>query len=60
MNKYFQHSTDKPGSSVGKKISELVAKLIQLYGLLDAKKALEGGKQSAFVKGGSEAGGAKR
>jgi len=30
----------------------LVAKTIQLYGLLDAKKALEGGKGSAFVKGG--------
>jgi hypothetical protein len=38
----------------------LVAKLIQLYGLLDAKKALEGGKQSAYVKGVSEAGRAKR
>jgi hypothetical protein len=38
----------------------LVAKLIQLYGLLDPRKVLEGGKQSAFVKGGSEAGGAKR
>jgi hypothetical protein len=30
----------------------LVAKTIQLYGLLDAKKALEGGKGTAFVKGG--------
>jgi hypothetical protein len=30
----------------------LVAKTIQLFGLLDAKKALEGGKSSAFVKGG--------
>ena len=30
----------------------LVAKTIQLYGLLDAKKALAGGKSSAFVKGG--------
>jgi len=28
----------------------LVAKIIQLHGLLDAKKALEGGKSSAFVK----------
>jgi hypothetical protein len=28
----------------------LVAKLIQLYGTLDAKQALEGGKQAAFVK----------
>ena len=27
-----------------------VAKLIQLYGLLDAKRALEGGKQTAFKK----------
>jgi hypothetical protein len=30
----------------------LVAKTIQLYGLLDAKKALEGGKGTAFAKGG--------
>ncbi|KPK23692.1 MAG: glucosidase, partial [Nitrospira bacterium SG8_3] len=29
----------------------LVAKSIQLYGLLDAKRALEGGKQAAFKKG---------
>jgi Glycosyl hydrolase family 63 C-terminal domain len=29
----------------------LVAKTIQLYGLLDSKRALEGGKKSAFVKG---------
>jgi hypothetical protein len=28
----------------------LVAKLIQLYGLLDSKRALEGGKGTAFVK----------
>ncbi len=28
----------------------LVAKLIQLYGLLDSKRALEGGKGAAFVK----------
>jgi hypothetical protein len=28
----------------------LVAKLIQLYGLLDPEKALEGGKSTAFVK----------
>jgi hypothetical protein len=28
-----------------------VAKIIQLYGLLDAKKALEGGKKAAFRKG---------
>jgi hypothetical protein len=28
----------------------LVAKLIQMYGALDAKQALEGGKQAAFVK----------
>jgi hypothetical protein len=28
----------------------LVAKMIQLYGFLDAKKALEGGKETAFVK----------
>jgi hypothetical protein len=30
----------------------LVAKAIQLYGLLDAKRALEGGKMAAFHKGG--------
>ncbi len=29
----------------------VVAKLIQLYGLLDAKRTLEGGKQAAFVQG---------
>jgi hypothetical protein len=29
----------------------LVAKLIQLYGLLDAKRVLEGGKQAAFTEG---------
>ena len=29
----------------------LVAKIIQLYGLLDAKRALEGGKEAAFMKG---------
>ena len=28
-----------------------VAKVIQLYGLLDAKQALEGGKRAAFKKG---------
>ena len=28
----------------------LVAKLIQLYGLLDGKRALEGGKKAAFKK----------
>jgi len=28
----------------------VVANLIQLFGLLDAKRALEGGKLSAFVK----------
>ena len=33
----------------------LVAKMIQLYGLLDPKRALEGGKQTAFVKGTAEA-----
>ncbi|MGE5819823.1 MAG: MGH1-like glycoside hydrolase domain-containing protein [Deltaproteobacteria bacterium] len=38
----------------------LVAKTIQLYGLLDAKKALAVGKSSAFVKGASEAGKAKK
>jgi hypothetical protein len=38
----------------------LVAKLIQFYGLMDPKKALEGGKRSAFVKGVSEVRGAKR
>ena len=29
-----------------------VAKAIELYGLMDAKKALEGGKKAAFKKGG--------
>lgn len=29
----------------------LVAKMIQLYGLLDPKKILEEGKREAFVKG---------
>jgi len=29
----------------------LVAKCIQLFGLLDAKQALEGGKRTAFAKG---------
>jgi hypothetical protein len=29
----------------------LVAKMIQLYGFMDAKKTLEGGKGTAFVKG---------
>jgi hypothetical protein len=33
----------------------LVAKTIQLYGLLDPKRALEVGKKAAFVKGASEA-----
>jgi hypothetical protein len=30
----------------------LVAKIIQLYGLLDSKRALDEGKGAAFVKGG--------
>jgi hypothetical protein len=34
----------------------LVAKLIQLFGLLDAKKLLEAGKGAAFIRGKSEAG----
>jgi hypothetical protein len=34
----------------------LVAKLIQLYGLLDPKKLLEGGKGTAFAKGSPGAG----
>jgi Mannosylglycerate hydrolase MGH1-like glycoside hydrolase domain len=34
----------------------LVAKMIQLYGLLDPKRALEVGKQSAFVKEAERAG----
>jgi hypothetical protein len=38
----------------------LVAKTIQLYGMLDAKKALEGGKSSAFAKGAKEAREAKK
>jgi len=29
----------------------LVAKMIQFYGLLDAKRALEGGKEAAFTRG---------
>lgn len=29
----------------------LVARMIQLYGLLDGKKLLEGGKQAIFTKG---------
>jgi hypothetical protein len=37
----------------------LVAKLIQLYGLLDSKRALEAGKQAGFVKGFSGAGNEK-
>ena len=37
----------------------LVAKLIQLYGLLDPKKLLAVGKEAAFVKGAPEAGKAK-
>ena len=38
----------------------LVAKMIQLYGLLDPKKLLEVGKEAAFVKGAPEAGTAKK
>ncbi|MBZ5658605.1 MAG: glucosidase [Acidobacteriia bacterium] len=37
----------------------LVAKMIQFYGLLDAKRALEGGKQAAFAQATSAAGGQK-
>ena len=37
----------------------LVAKLIQLYGLLDPKRVLEVGKEAAFVQGVAEAGEAK-
>jgi hypothetical protein len=37
----------------------LVAKMIQLYGFLDPKRALEVGRQAAFVKGPPEAGAAK-
>jgi len=32
----------------------LVAKLIQLFGGLDAQKALEGGKAAAFLRGTSQ------
>ena len=32
----------------------LVAKFIELFGLLDAKRALEGGKMSAFQKDGGK------
>jgi hypothetical protein len=38
----------------------LVAKFIQLYGLLDPKRALEVGKEAIFVKDAPEAGKAKR
>jgi hypothetical protein len=38
----------------------LVAKTIQLYGLLDSRRALEGGKQAAFVPGTRGAGKVKR
>ena len=37
----------------------LVAKTMQLFGLLDAKSALEGGKKAAFLKGAPGAGAAK-
>ncbi len=37
----------------------LVAKMIQLYGLLDPKQALAVGREAAFVKGTRDAGGAK-
>ena len=37
----------------------LVAKLIELYGQLDAERALDVGKQAAFVKGGPTAAEAK-
>jgi len=37
----------------------LVAKMIQLYGLLDAERALAVGRGAAFVKGAPEAGAAK-
>ncbi len=35
---------------------EVVAKLIQLFGMLDAGKVLEGGKGAAFTHGKSESG----
>ncbi len=38
----------------------LVAKTIQLYGLLDSKRALEGGKQAAFKNGTPDAGGVNK
>ncbi len=38
----------------------LVAKMIQLYGLLDPKRALEIGRGAAFVKGSPEIGAAKK
>jgi hypothetical protein len=38
----------------------VVAKLIQLYGLLEPKRALEGGKQAGFVQGAPGAGAEKR
>jgi hypothetical protein len=37
----------------------IVAKLIQLFGLLDAKKSLESGKAEAFIRGKSEPGAKK-
>jgi hypothetical protein len=38
----------------------LVAKTIQLYGLLDAKRALEAGKQAGFIQDAHSAGKEKR
>jgi hypothetical protein len=36
-----------------------VARTIQLYGLLDPKRALEVGREAVFVKGAPETGAAK-
>jgi hypothetical protein len=38
----------------------MVAKLIQLFGILDAKRLLESGKAAAFGEGTAEGAGEKR
>ena len=45
----------RPGASHQTGWTGLVAKTIQLYGLLDPQQALEVGKEAGFVKGVSEA-----
>jgi hypothetical protein len=53
---YFTHDQARSRASHQTGWTGLVAKAIQIYGFLDAKRALEGGKEAAFVKGASEAG----